>query len=211
MILTAIAHYLAANWLELTGAVTTALGIWLTTRRSLLCWPIILIADVIYLVVYYHVLLLSDMLLQAFFFAFTIYGWWHWWRGKREEGEVRVVPLPWKSLLIAVVLGVIGSVSLGALTVRLHAALPYLDATLASFSLVGSWWQARRNIANWWLWIIVDTIYVGEYIYKDLWLTAVLYAGLVILAVLGLRDWRRAARSTQMAACTTLSSGSPAM
>jgi len=211
MIISAIVHYFAANWVELAGAVTTALGIWLTTRRSLLCWPIILIADVIYLLVYYRVLLLSDMLLQAFFFAFTIYGWWHWWRGKREEGEVRVAPLPRTSFAIAVALGATGSIALGSLTVRLHAALPYLDATLASFSLVGSWWQARKHIANWWLWIVVDTIYVGEYIYKNLWLTAVLYAGLVVLAVLGLRDWRNAARTAQTAACTTLSSGSPAI
>jgi nicotinamide mononucleotide transporter len=54
-------------------------------------------------------------------------------------------------------------------------------------------------------------LYIGEYIYKHLWVTAVLYAVLVILAILGLRDWRRAARSAQTADCTTLSSGSPAI
>ena len=69
------------------------LGIWLTTRRSLVCWPVVLAADVIYLVVFYQARLLSDSLLQLFFVAFTLYGWWHWWRGVREEGEVRVVPL----------------------------------------------------------------------------------------------------------------------
>jgi nicotinamide mononucleotide transporter len=37
----------------------------------------------------------------------------------------------------------------------------------------------------------VDFIYIGEYIYKGLWPTAVLYAGLIGLAVLGLRDWRQ--------------------
>jgi nicotinamide mononucleotide transporter len=45
------------------------------------------------------------------------------------------------------------------------------------------------------LWIAVDAVYIGEYVYKDLWLTAVLSAGLVLLAVLGLRDWQRAAAS----------------
>jgi len=45
------------------------------------------------------------------------------------------------------------------------------------------------------LWIAVNLVYIGEYIYKDLRLTAVLYAGLVALAALGLRDWRRAART----------------
>lgn len=79
----------------------------------------------------------------------------------------------------------------------MHAALPYLDATLTSYSLVASWWQARKHTANWWLWIVVDLVYIGEYLYKDLWPTALLYAGLVALAVLGLRDWQRAEAATQ--------------
>ena len=66
---------------------------------------------------------------------------------------------------------------------------------LMSYCLVATWWQARKHIANWWLWIVVDAIYIGEYIYKDLWPTALLYAAFVPLAVLGLRDWRRAAAS----------------
>jgi nicotinamide mononucleotide transporter len=105
-----------------------------------------------------------------------------------------------------------GSIALGLVAKRLNAALPYLDATLTSYSLVASWWQARKQIANWWLWIVVNVVYIGEYIYKDLWATALLYAGLVGLAVLGLRDWRRAAeKANQTAVCTTLRSGSPAM
>ena len=196
-----IAHYLATNWVELAGFITTALGIWLTTKRLLICWPVVLAADILYLVIFYRARLLSD----------TLYGWWHWWRGVRQEGEVRVEPLAPRAFLIAIAAGIAGSFILGEIAKHLHAALPWLDAALASFSLVGSWWQARKHIANWGLWIVVNLVYIGEYIYKDLWITAVLYAGLVVLAILGLRDWRRAARSTQTAACTTLSSGSPAM
>jgi nicotinamide mononucleotide transporter len=190
---TSILNYLGANWLEIAGTVTTIIGIWLTTRRTLLCWPVVLAADVIYLIVFYRAQLLSDALLQIFFVAFTLYGWWHWWRGVREEGEVRVEPLALSSLLLALIAGAAGSFVLGEVAKRLHAALPYLDATLTSYSLVASWWQARKHTANWWLWIVVDTVYIGEYLYKDLRATALLYAGLVALAGLGLRDWRRAA------------------
>lgn len=189
-----IGKYLAAHAWELAGFIATAVGIWLTARRNMLCWPITLAADVLYLVVFYKVALLSDTLLQVFFVAFTLYGWWHWWRGVRETGEVRVEPLPRRQAWLAVAAGFAGTVILGSLTKRVGAALPYLDALLASFSLVGSWWQARKHIANWWLWIVVDALYVGEYIYKDLWLTAVLYALLVWLAIVGLRDWNQAAR-----------------
>jgi nicotinamide mononucleotide transporter len=188
-----IAAYLSAHWLELAGFITTALGIWLTTRRLLICWPVVLAADILYLVVFFQARLFSDALLQVFFIAFTLYGWWHWWRGVRQEGEVRVVPLSWRSMLAALVAGAVGSILLGLLMARIGAALPHLDATLTSYSLVASWWQARKHTANWWLWIVVNVIYVGEYVYKNLVPTAILYAVLVGLAVLGLRDWRRAA------------------
>jgi len=196
----AVATYFVEHWLEIGGMVFTVLGIWLTTRRLLVCWPITLLADILYLVVFYQAKLYSDALLQIFFVVFTLYGWWHWWRGVRQDGEVRVVPLNLRGWLAGLAAGAVGAVLLGWLMVRIGAALPHLDAALASYSLVASWWQARKHIANWWLWIVVDLIYIGEYVYKDLRATALLYAGLVVLAVLGLRDWRRAPEQSQIAA-----------
>jgi nicotinamide mononucleotide transporter len=155
---------------------------------------------VIYLVVFYRARLLSDALLQVFFVAFTLYGWWHWWRGVREEGEVRVVPLNLRGWVAGLAAGAVGAVLLGWLMVRVGAALPHLDAALTSYSLVASWWQARKHTANWWLWIAVNLVYIGEYLFKDLVATAVLYLLLVILAVMGLVDWRRAAAASQTAA-----------
>jgi nicotinamide mononucleotide transporter len=191
-----IANYLVANWVEIAGFVTTLVGIWLTTRRLLICWPVVLVADFLYLVVFYRARLFSDALLQGFFVVFTLYGWWHWWRGVREDGEVRVVPLPLRGWVIGLAAGAAGSVLLGWLMVRVGAALPHLDAALTSYSLVASWWQARKHTANWWLWIAVNLIYIGEYLYKALVATALLYLLLALLALLGLRDWRRASAAT---------------
>jgi nicotinamide mononucleotide transporter len=198
MTLHAIAIWVVANKIEIAGFITTLLGIWLTTKRLLICWPVTLLADILYFVVFYQAGLFSDSLLQIFFVAFTLYGWWHWWRGVREQGEVRVVPLGLRSALIAMAVGAVGAVVLSRLMLYLGAqlhviiALPHLDAVLASYSLVASWWGARKHIANWWLWIVVDLVYIGEYIYKDLWPTALLYLLLVGLAALGWWDWRKA-------------------
>lgn len=189
-------NYVHTHFGELASALVTALGIWLAARRNILCWPVTLLADVLYFIVFYRVQLLSDTYLQGAFALFTLYGWWNWWRGVKQEGEVCVVDLPYTRAIAAVVAGLVGTLILGTLTRRLGASLPYLDASLAAFSLVGSWWQARKHIANWWLWIVVDVLYVFEYIYKGLWVTAVLYAGLVALAVVGLRDWQNAPRES---------------
>jgi nicotinamide mononucleotide transporter len=193
----AVGHYMAAHWVELAGFLTTWVGIWLTTRRMLLCWPVVLAADIFYLAVFYQARLFSDAILQVFFVVFTLYGWWHWWRGLRAEGEVRIVPLSVQGWIAGLVAGAIGAVALGWVMIRLGAALPHLDAALTSYSLVASWWQARRHTANWWLWIAIDSVYIGEYAYKDLWLTSVLSVGLVALAILGLRDWRRASQVSE--------------
>ena len=151
-----ITSYFAANWLEIAGFLTTLIGIWLTTRRTMACWPFVLAADLLYLAVFYRARLFSDALLQVFFVAFTLYGWWYWWRGVREEGEVRVVRLPLRTMFAGLAAGAAGSVLLGLLMERVGAALPRLDATLMSYSLVASWWQTRKHTANWWLWIAVD-------------------------------------------------------
>jgi nicotinamide mononucleotide transporter len=194
-----VSNYVVTNWPEITGTIATVLGIWLTTRRLLICWPVVLAADLIYLVVFYRARLFSDALLQIFFIVFTLYGWWHWWRGVREDGKVSLAPLSVSGLVAGMGAGAVGAVLLGWLMVRVGAALPHLDAALTSYSLVASWWQARKYIANWWLWIAVDVIYVGEYLYKDLRPTAALYLLLVGLAVLGLRDWKEFSPQTSEA------------
>jgi nicotinamide mononucleotide transporter len=193
MTFASIGPWLIAHRVELAGFLTTWIGIWLTTKRLLICWPVVLAADIFYLVVFYQTRLYSDALLQVFFIAFTLYGWWNWWRGLQIEGAVSVVPLGRRGWLIGLLAGAIGAWLLGSLMVRLGAALPHLDAALTSYSLVASWWQARKHTANWILWIAIDGVYIGEYAYKSLWLTAALSVGLVVLAVLGLRDWQRAA------------------
>jgi hypothetical protein len=95
MTLVSVANYFIEHWIELAGVVTTLLGIGLTSWRKMACWPVVLVSDVIYLVVFFRARLYSDALLQVFFLAFTLYGWWYWWRGVREDGEVRVVRLGW--------------------------------------------------------------------------------------------------------------------
>ncbi len=189
---TEIANYLSTNWLENVAAIITLVGIYLTTRRTLICWPVVLVSDVLYLIVFHQKNLKSDAFLQVFFIGFTLYSWWNWTRGARVDGVVRVVPMHWKDWLAGLLVGALGSILVGWWMARIGAALPHIDATLAVFSLVASWWEARKHTANWWLWIVVDTFYVGEYLYTSMWSTAVLYAGFVALAVLGLRNWRRA-------------------
>jgi nicotinamide mononucleotide transporter len=181
--------------LEFAAVIASALGVWLTTQRKLSSWPVVLLACLLYALVFHREKLYSDMLLQFVFGAFAVYGWWHWQLGIKEEGSVRVERLSWQGLAAGIILGIAGSALLGTLMARYtDAALPHIDASLSSFSLVAQFWSTRKHLANWWLWIVVDVIYTGVFVYKDLYLTAALYAFFVSLAVVGLRAWRTALR-----------------
>jgi nicotinamide mononucleotide transporter len=189
-------QWFSVHWFELLAAAVSLVDVWLATRRSMISWPITILASLLYAEQFRESRLYSDMLLQGIFVLFAIYGWWHWYRGLQAEGSVRVVTPSWAELARDIALGAIGSLLLGYWMVHhTDASLPWLDSALTGFSLVGTWWGARKYIVNWWLWIALDAIYVGEYIYKQLDLTAVLYAFFIPLAVLGLRDWRRALRA----------------
>ena len=181
------------TWVELIAALVSAWGVWLTARRRSWCWPVGLVSVLAYTWVFVDAKLYSDALLQLAFAVLIVYGWYRWLQHMGTDGRVEVAALPPRQAATHILIGIFGALALGAAMYSwTDAALPWLDAALTAFSLVAQWWQARRHIAAWWLWIVVDVIYVGEYVYKHLLITSVLYAGFVALAVIGWRSWRNA-------------------
>ena len=69
--------------------------------------------------------------------------------------------------------------------------VPLTDGFLTAGSLVGQVLLSRKKLENWHVWIAVDVLYVGLYVYKHLALTAILYAVFVVMAAAGLRAWRQ--------------------
>jgi nicotinamide mononucleotide transporter len=176
--------------LEIVAVATSFLAIWLTARRSMVCWPVNLLACALYFKLFLDVRLYADMVLQALFGAAILYGWIAWIGGRRDEGAVLVEPLGRTRALAGLGIGALGAVVIGWFTSRhTDAALPWMDAALSSFSLVAQVWTGRRHAANWLLWIAVDILYVGMFLFKGLYPTAALYAAMIGLAIAGYRRW----------------------
>jgi nicotinamide mononucleotide transporter len=180
--------------LDWTAAIVSMAGVAMMGRRWMIAWPVGLLSVALYALVFIEARLYSDTLLQVAFGAFLVYGWLSWRRHAVEDGAIVIAPLSarhaWRDLGIGVVSGIALGAAMHTFT---DAALPWLDALLAALSLVAQWWQARRHVAAWWLWILVDVVYVGMYLVKSLHVTAVLYLVFVGLAVMGLRAWSAAA------------------
>lgn len=182
--------------LEIIAVAVSFLGIWLTVKRLMWCWPVNLLACALYFKLFLDVRLYADMVLQALFSIAILYGWIVWARGKDATGEVIVKALSPLQAWMGLAAGAAGALAIGWFTSHhTNAVLPWMDSSLSSFSLVAQYWTARRHPANWLLWIVVDTLYVGMFVFKGLWLTAGLYAAMIALAVLGYRRWQQAQRA----------------
>lgn len=185
---------------EVVGVLFGILAVWLTTRESVWCWPTGLVNVALFIVVFYQAKLYADMGLQAVYVLVCLYGWRQWLRGGPGHGPLVVSRAPRSALLALGALGIAGAALLGATLYRhTDASLPFIDASTTSFSLAAQWMQARKWIENWVVWIVVDVVYVGMYVYKRLYLTTGLYAVFIGLAVLGLVEWKRSLRAARAA------------
>jgi len=182
---------MSMSGLELFAAALGVVAVWLTVKQNPWGWPVGLVMVLLYSWIFFEVKLYSDMLLQVIYAALQLYGWWQWTRGGDTRQGRPVSQLPMGSMLRGLSIGALGSLLLGAAMAHwTDAAQPWLDAALTAFSLVAQLWMAQKRVQCWPLWIAVDVIFVGLFLYKALYLTAALYGLFTLLAVQGWREWR---------------------
>jgi len=130
--------------------------------------------------------------LQGYYFITSIYGWWMWLYGGQSHEGVAVSKTPVKLYLIFGFIFVAVTLSWGFLLGKFtDASLTYIDSALTIASLIAQWMMARKYLENWMIWIVADAIYVAMYFYKNLHLTAILYAVFLALAVMGYFQWKK--------------------
>ena len=175
---------------------------WLMVVQNVWGWPIGIVQVVLYIFVFYEARLYSDMTLQVIFIFVQLYGWYYWMYGKKDEGEkkVPVVSLSRSGKICWSLITLLGAISLGTFMAnKTKADLAYLDATGAVMSLVAQYLQGIKILESWLIWIVVDVLSIGIYIYKGLFPTTLLYIVYLGMAVKGFIEWRKHRKSEQPA------------
>jgi nicotinamide mononucleotide transporter len=184
--------------LETIGVITGLLCVYLAARNNIWNWPIAIVSVTLYIFIFLDARLYADMGLQVYFLVMNIYGWYFWSRKPAIEIKAPVVLITSRQIIFATTIIVIVTPSLGYTLIKLApilhytpASFPYLDSFCTACSLVAQFYMARKILENWLIWICVDIIYVGVYIFKGLDLTAIMYAIYVAIALLGYIDWKK--------------------
>ena len=185
--------------IEIIAVVCGLINVSLIIRRSIWNYPFGFVMVVLYAKIFYDYQLYSDSLLQVYFFFIQFYGLWYWLKGRQDDGKILVVELPKRQYAFYLGLAVAGWLTISTLMASYtDASLPYWDGAIAALSVLAQFLLTRRNIENWYLWIVVDILAIGLFIEKGLQPTAALYAVFLVLATIGLLSWKKAKREQSL-------------
>ncbi|HEY2644234.1 MAG TPA: nicotinamide riboside transporter PnuC [Galbitalea sp.] len=181
---------------EVIGFVTGALCVWAVTREWTWNWPMGILNNLAFIVLFVGAGLYADTALQIVFVALGVYGWVLWTRGRRAKLPIRRVTA--RELVVGLALTAVATVAVAyLLAAGTNSVVPWPDAFILAASLWATWLQAKATLEQWWVWIVVDLVSIPLYAIKHLDLTATLYTGFLALCIYGLirwtRDYRRAA------------------
>ncbi|HZU31931.1 MAG TPA: nicotinamide riboside transporter PnuC [Candidatus Angelobacter sp.] len=194
-----IAGFLAQNWQELAGFVSGALCVWLLIRQNIWNWPIGIVNNFVYVIVFYKSGLYADSGLQFVYMAIAFYGWWNWLHGGNNHSELDVSRVSATGLLNYLAIAAVATAALYWILRHTPSTVPFADGLTTSLFLTAQYMMSRKVVENWWFWIVGDVLVIGLYIYKHLYLTSGLYVVFLAMSIAGLLEWQKAARKGKMA------------
>jgi len=189
-----ILEWLLGNKIELLGAILGILYIFFSIRQNILTWPTGLLTSALYVIVFSRARLYADMGLQVYYVGISLYGWYFWLRGKKPAQKKQVpVRAATKKLQLTLLLTslILYVIILYILLNFTDSDVPYMDSLTTALSIVATWMLAKKYIGHWLIWIFVDVVSAGLYIYKGLWPTVILFIIYTIMAILGYLEWKK--------------------
>jgi nicotinamide mononucleotide transporter len=184
----------------LWGAPVTVLEI-LAFALSLACiicnvfeihwgWPLAVVSSALYAWFFSVGKLYGEAAVNVFFALSAVWGWWQWVYGKRSAVALKVEVFPRRFWPAAIAAWLLGWLAIGAfLKVATDSNVPFFDAFPTMGSIIGTVLLARKFVANWPVWVLVNAVSVALFTYKQFYLTAVLYVIFFGMALWGWRRW----------------------
>ncbi len=179
--------------LEIIAVVFGILSVWFSKKNNILVYPTGMISTSIFTYLLFKWSLLGDMMINAYYFMMSIYGWYIWTRKVNNiVTPISKVSSPEKitSLIIfffslSFVYGIYNYFD------KWGSYTSYIDNFTTAIFFVAMWLMANRKIENWIFWIIGNIISIPLYFYKGLTFTSIQYIIFTVIAILGYYTWKK--------------------
>lgn len=184
-------NWIIDNIIEIVGTIAGLIFLYLEIKQNKWLWPVGLLTSVMYIYVFFIAKLYADMSLQFYYVFISIYGWIVWSKGTNQK-ELPVTKLSKELFLILFgVSMLIYAIISFVLVAYTDGSIPYWDAFTTALSIVATWMLARKILEQWLVWVIVNAVSLGLYIYKGLYPTSILFFFYTVLAVVGYLQWKK--------------------
>jgi len=213
-----ITHWLSNNYIEVFGAVTGIIFVFLEIRQTIWLWLVGIITSAVYIWVFFTSKIYADMSLQVYYLVISCLGW-YWWAkgtghqpslklrlakqgtGQKEEGvkgrvgewekeELEVTRLKPRTGMVLAIVFVLLFIAMWLFLTRLtDSPVPVRDSFITSLSIIATWMLARKIYEHWYLWIVVNFVSAVLFMTRGLYPTVILYVVYGLMSFVGLAAW----------------------
>lgn len=187
--------WIIENWIEVTGAILGIGYVFLSVKQNILTWLLGFLTSAFYIVVFLKSGFYADMGLQIYYVWISVYGWIIWSRGIKTADSKIDYPVSKTSKKQFAILSVV-SVFLWfligiILSKYTDSVVPIGDSFTTAMGIVATWMLARKMIEHWIVWVVVDLVSAGLYLWKGLYPTVALYVIYTLAAIWGYIEWKK--------------------
>ncbi|MDD4214546.1 MAG: nicotinamide riboside transporter PnuC, partial [Bacteroidales bacterium] len=122
----------------------------------------------------------------------TLYGWYNWIFGGKKKYELPMRRIKGREVSVMLIIGIIFSFAMGYIIANYtDAAYPYWDSNLTVWGIIATYAMAKKILAHWLMWIIIDINCTALYFIKQMYAFSPLYFIFTLLAVYGYFQWKK--------------------
>ena len=180
--------------LEITGVVFGLLSVWLAKKNDISVFPTGMISTSIFVYLLLKSGLVGDMLINAYYFGMSVYGWVIWTRvndQKQTTPITRINQQEWRYLLLLFVGSLVFVYGVYQWFGLWNSSTAMIDTLTTAIFFSGMWLMARRKLENWIFWIVGDIISVPLYLIKGFSFTSLQYLIFTFIAIYGYLEWKK--------------------
>ena len=178
--------------LEIIAVFFGFLSVWFSKNNNILVFPTGMINTSIFVYLLLKWSLLGDMIINAYYFIMSIYGWYFWLKG--TNNTVSPISKVSNTDIRIVVLLFISSSAFVSLVYtffdKWETIVSYIDILTTAIFFAAMWLMAKRKVESWIFWIVGNIISVPLYLHKGLAFTSIQYFIFTVIAIAGYIKWK---------------------